>query len=72
MFKYGGAKEFGRTTLQVFQVNLLRLGKRKPVRQLKKAGGINKNIQQSLYTHPKNKNIKIRSPYNVKISETFI
>jgi hypothetical protein len=34
-------------------------GKREPVRQLKKAGGIDENIQQSLCTHPKNKNIKI-------------
>ena len=59
MFKYGGAEKFGGTTAQVFKINFLSLGKGKPVRQLKKAGGVNEIIQQSLYTHPKNKNIKI-------------
>ena len=72
MFKDSGAKEFRRAALQVFKINLLRLRKREPVRQLKKAGGINEPIQQNLYTHPKNKNIKIRPRFNTKISGTFI
>ena len=55
MFKGGGSVKFSRATVQVVQVNFLRLGKRKPVRQLKKAGGIRERIQQILYTHPKQK-----------------
>ena len=71
MFKYGGAEKFRRAALQVFKINFLGLEKREPVRQLKKAGGINENIQQSPCTHPKQK-YKNRAACNVKISERFI
>ena len=40
MFKNGGAEKFRRAAPQVFKIYFLSLGKRKPVRQLKKAGGI--------------------------------
>ena len=55
MFKDSGSKKLGRAAMEVFQINFLRLGKRKPVRQLKKAGGIGENVHQILNTHPKQK-----------------
>jgi hypothetical protein len=72
MFKYGGAEKFRRASPQVFKINFLSLGKREPVRQLKKAGGVYEMIQQILYTHPKNENIKILRSCDSKVSETFI
>ena len=47
--------ELGRAALQVFQRDLLRLGKGKPVRQLKKTGGVLILFQQILYTHSEGK-----------------
>jgi len=34
---------------------------------LKKTGGVNEIIQQSLYTHPKNKNIKFVTEFYTKV-----
>jgi hypothetical protein len=47
--KSSGGNKFGRTSNQVLKVYLLGLGKRKPVRQLKKAGVILKSLQQILH-----------------------
>ena len=38
-------------SMEVLEVDPLRLGKREPVRQLKKAGGITKGRQQLLQIH---------------------
>ena len=70
MFKYGGAEKYGGASPEVFKIYFLSLGKRKPVRQLKKAGGVNEIIQQSLYTHPKNKNIKFVTEFYTKVIRT--
>ena len=70
MFKYGSAEKFRCTSPEVFKVYFLSLGKRKPVRQLKKTGGVNETIQQSLYTHPKNKNIKFVLEFYTKVIRT--
>ena len=67
MFKHGSTKKFRGASLEVFKVDFLFLGKRKPVRQLKKTGGVNETIQQSLYTHPKNKNIKFVVEFYTKV-----
>ena len=44
--------------MQFFKLNFLRLGKRKPVRNLKKAGGIDILLQQDLNTHEESKDNK--------------
>jgi hypothetical protein len=51
VLKNGADQESGRASAKVATVNMLGLGKRKPVRQLKKAGVILKTIQQRLQIH---------------------
>lgn len=47
----GRNNQGGRTTLQVFELDELSLGKREPVRQLKQAGGIMIPGEQRLQIH---------------------
>ena len=55
MKKRSENNKLSRTALQVFKINFFRLGKRKPVHQLKKAGGILVLLQQILNAHASRK-----------------
>ena len=53
-----------------FQGIFFEFGQKKACPPIEKDGGVNETIQQSLYTHPKNKNIKFVIEFYTKVIRT--